>query len=182
MGYTHGRHLQGWKNASVQFQKELLACADGVNRTTQGIFVDANNRFMDYVQQNENLLPYYTANLHDSIVSVVSQSGRVVRAVYMPKEATRPQNAPDRKRIVGMEEAIRAVRKQAYPRTGVSSTLIVAVPYAEGANETSKRKGYLNWLQNSFESEMRTGMEVLKYVKAHPGARPVAAVNRRFAK
>lgn len=176
------RHLKGWKNASAQFQKELLASADGVNRAAQQVFIDANNRFMDYVQDNKELLPYYTANLHDSIVSVVSQSGRVLRAVYMPKEATRPQNAPDRKRIVGMEEAIRAVRRADYPRTGVASTLIVAVPYAEGANATSKRRGYLNWLQNAFESEMRTSVEVLKYVKSHPGAKPVAAANRRFTK
>ena len=181
MGYSHGRHLQGWKNASAQFQKELLASADGVNHATQQLFIDANNRFLDQVQGQKDLLPYYTGNLHDSIAAAVSQSGRILRVVYMPKEATRPQTGLDRKRIVGLDEAYKAIRRTKYPRTGVSSTLVVGVPYAEGVNEKSRRKGYLNWLESSFESEMRATLRVLPYLKI-PGAKRVAAPNRRFDK
>ena len=170
MGYTHGRHLQGWKNASASFQKELMACAKPVARYAQQIFVDSNEMFLDYVQAHKDRLPYYTGNLHDSIASVVSQRGRVVRAVYMPQEAKRPQNAPDRKRIVGMEEAIKAVRRQNYPQKAVASTLLVGVPYAEGANEKSKKgRGYLEWLEMTFLGSMEAGMQQLAHIKTSGG-------------
>lgn len=180
MAYSHGRHLQGWKNARRQFEIELLSCADGVNKAAQHVFTNAGNSFLDFVQANKDVLPYYTANLHDSIAVAVAQSGRVVRALYMPQEATRPQNAPDRKKIWGMDEAIRAVRKNSYPKTGVSGTLFVAVPYAEGVNEKPTHRGYLETLEGHFANQMQTSIQVLKYIKVHPGAKPAPAVMRRF--
>lgn len=164
----------GWRKAKAQFQKELLSSAAGVNRATQQIFVNANNQFLDYVQMNKSSLPYYTGNLHDSIVAVTSQSGRIIRAVYMPKEANRPQHAPYRKRIWGMQEAIQAMRKQTYPRTGVYSTLIVAVPYAEGADEHSRKPGYLEWLESTFAVDMEEAVNVLKYINVNPDTKEVA--------
>lgn len=182
MGYTHGRHTKGWKNASASFQKELMACAGPVARYAQEIFVDSNHRFMDFVQENKDRLPYYTGNLHDSIASVVSQNSRVVRAIYMPQEAKRPQNAPDRKRIVGMEEAVKAVRRQNYPQKAVASTLLVGVPYAEGANEKSKKgRGYLEWLEREFAGQMNLGIRELAFVKTHPGAKHIHYTPKRFA-
>lgn len=192
MGYTHGRHLKGFKRSTASFQKQLLASAADVSRAVQQVFIGGVNNFLDYVQNNKDLLPYDTGNLHDSIVGVISQSGRVVRAMYMPREAVRPQHmssgrndslsqhAPDRKRIIGMEEAIKAVRRQDYPRNGVASTLIVAVPYAQGVNVTSHHPGYLEWLSESFMSEMRASLDILNYIRVNPGAKPVISSNRRF--
>lgn len=170
---------KGWKNARVQFQKELLSSGRGVNRFGQQVMINASNSFLDYVQMNKELLPYYTGNLHDSIATVVSQSGRVLRASYMPQEAVKPQNAPGRKRIIGAQEAFKMVRKQNYPRTGIVGALVVGVPYAEGANEKSSHPGYVNWLQEAFSHDMEVAVKVLeKYPKGVAGPMPT----RRFEK
>lgn len=168
-----------WRKARLQFQKELYSNASGVNKSAQQIFVNATSSFLDYVQMNKELLPYDTANLHDSIATSVSLSGRIVRANYMPTEATRPQHAPGRKRIVGALEAERAVRQFHPNRTGVFATLFVAVPYADGANIKSHHPGFYEWLTSAFEQDMTASMNVLE---RYPNAKPVPALKRRFEK
>ena len=169
----------GWTKARKQFEQELMSSAQGVTKNTQQILVNATSSFLDYVQANKELLPYYTANLHDSIATSVSISGRIIRANYMPKEATRPQTAPGRKRIIGEQEAERAVRNFRPNRTGVYATLFVSVPYAEGANEKSHHPGYYEWLQSAFESGMSSA---LKLLEMYPNAKAVSSTNRRFEK
>lgn len=166
-----------WKKASLQFQKELFSASKGVTRNAEQILVNATSSFLDYVQMNKEQLPYYTANLHDSIATSVSSSGRIIRANYMPTEATRPQTAPGRKRIIGEQEAENAVRRFRPNRTGVYATLFVAVPYAEGANIKSHHTGYYEWLKSAFESDMAVSLRLLA---AYPKAKAVPQLKRRF--
>lgn len=170
----------GWKNARRRFEMELRSCAPGVNRYAREVLLNAGESFLDSVQDNKEGVPYRTGNLHDSIAVAIAKNGRVLRAIYMPKEATRPQRAPGRKRIWGMEEAIKAVRKNSYPKTGMSGTLFVSVPYAEGVNGMSAHSGYLENLERLFTEHMQVGLQVLKYIKVHPGSKPVPAARRRF--
>lgn len=166
-----------WTKASKQFQKELFSASDKVNRNAQQILVNATSSFLDYVQMNKELLPYYTGNLHDSIATSVSASGRIIRANYMPREATKPQTAPGRKRIIGEQEAVRAIRRFRPNRTGVYATLFVAVPYAEGANIKSKHEGFYEWLQAEFESDMSASLKVLA---KYPKSKALPTAKRRF--
>lgn len=166
-----------WTNARKQFSKELMSSAAGVNRNAQQILINTNSAFLDYVQMNKEQLPYSTGNLHDSIATLVSQSGRIIRAQYMPAEATKPQTAPGRKRIVGEEEAVRAVRSFRPNKTGVYATLFVAVPYAEGADERSRHPGYYQWLEDSFTNGIEASLSVLS---KYPKAKAVTMSPRRF--
>lgn len=166
-----------WSKARKQFEVGLRNSAKGVTKNAQQIFVNATSSFLDYVQMNKSLLPYSSGNLHDSIATAVSVSGRVIRANYMPKEATRPQTAPGRKRIIGEQEAFNAIRRFRPARTGVAATLFVSVPYAEGANRKSKHPGYYDWLQNAFVSEMRVATKVLE---KYPDAKAPSLPKRRF--
>lgn len=174
------KSVKGWSNARRKFRTELLSCASGVGKAAQQVFASAGDSFLDFIQAN-NTLPYYTGNLHDSIAVVISRSGRVARALYMPKEATRAQHAPGRKEIWGMREAISAVRRTSYPR-GVCGTLLVSVPYAEGVNNLPKHKGYLDTLESAFAGQMRTALRILSYVKTTPGAKISTITARRFDK
>lgn len=179
MGKLSARELQqaGWKRASKSFSVELMKSAAGVNRNAQQILINATSQFLDYVQINKELLPIFTANLHDSIATSVSQSGRILRANYMPVEATRPQTAPGRKRIVGEEEAAKAVRSYRPMQTGVHATLFVAVPYAEGANKNSHHPGYYDWLEESFKGQIESAVKVLE---SYPNAKAPSYSPKRF--
>lgn len=167
----------GWVKASKQFSKELISSAAGVNRNAQQILINTASSFLDYVQMNKEQLPYSTGNLHDSIATLVSQSGRIIRAQYMPAEATKPQTAPGRKRIIGEEEAVRAVQSFRPNRTGIFATLFVAVPYAEGADERSRHPGYYQWLEDSFTNGMEAALRVLH---DYPKAKAPTLSPRRF--
>lgn len=167
----------GWYKASRNFAAELMASSKGVSRDAQQVLVSASQDFLDYVQGKKEDLPYYTGNLHDSIAAAVYSQGHVVRANYMPKEATRPQTAAGRKRIVGEEEAFRAVKSFKPSQRGIYATLFVAVPYAEGANLSGSMRrvfkgrefltynhhpGYLEWLEDSFTISMDSALRILR--------------------
>lgn len=171
-----------WNSSAKQFKKELLSSASGVNRNAQQIFINATGQFLDYVQMNKSNLPYYTGNLHDSIAAYVSRSGRILRAVYMPQEATEPQHVAKvsgggGKDIWGYREAINAVRRSRPLATGIGATLFVAVPYAEGANETSHHAGYYDWLEEAFVKDMEASAKVLSL---YPKGKAANYTPRRF--
>lgn len=141
-----------WRKGQAEFTKELLRAAKGVGQEAMRIIVNATDSFLDFVQDNKELLPYDTGNLHDSIATAVIKNGRIARANYMPREAVRAQRAPGRKRIWGYQEAFRIVRalgpkrdsssgRITYPAgpNGVVAKLFVAVPYAQGVNTYSPR-------------------------------------------
>lgn len=169
-----------WVKARLDFEKEILSSAKGINNNAQRLLVNATSRFLDAVQElstkngdnpNMGVIPYYTGNLHDSIATSVSMSGRIIRANYMPKQATKAQSAPGRKKIWGALEAERAVRSYTPRRTGLAATLFVAVPYAEGANQQSSHPHYFEWLQSAFENEMISAVNALPYVVGQKGAK-----------
>lgn len=154
-----------------------MAASKGVGKDAQQVLVRASEDFLGYIQDNKHNLPYYTGNLHDSIAAAVYSQGHVIRANYLPREATRPQTAAGRKRIVGEEEAFRAVKAFRSTQKGVFATLFVAVPYAEGANRdgnirrifkgreystTNHHPGYLEWLEDNFVANMDSALMILR--------------------
>lgn len=164
-----------WNSTAKQFQQELFSCAKGVNKATEQLMNSATQDFLQHIQDRKENLPYYTANLHDSIAAYVSKSGRILRAYYMPQEATRPQHVTKlsatassdsmSKDIWGYREAINAVRRSRPMAKGVGTTLFVSVPYAGAANENSSHPGYLEWLQENFEISINTALRLLQFYR-----------------
>ena len=152
-----------------------MSCASGVNKSAELLLSSATKDYLQYVQENKENLPYYTGNLHDSIAAYVSRSGRIIRAHYMPQEATKPQHVTKlsatvssdslSKNIWGYREAINAVRRSRPLAKGIGSTLFVAVPYAGAADETSSHPGYAEWLEETFGYEMDTAVKLLRFYK-----------------
>ena len=158
-----------WNTTARQFQEELRKSAKGFNRRAERLMVNATEGFLNSVDKNEESLPYYTGNLHDSIAAYVSKSGRVIRACYMPQHVTkltatkkRKDNGDTRyKEIWGYREAIKAVRNSKPLSKGIGSTLIVAVPYAGAADEDSSKPGYLDWLRETFNKTLESRLPEL---------------------
>lgn len=171
-----------WKNAERQFQRELMSNSDKVNRAAINILYEAQRAFVDSLPSEEtNYMPVITGNLHDSIVSVVSHKGRVLRASYTApiattaslitgKEIFAPTAGFGRKRIVGQTSARTAVRnlQGKYPG-GLTATMMITVPYAENPNafsETNKKGehvGYIDVLASKYYKSMERGFKLYDY-------------------
>ena len=162
-----------WNTTQMQFKEELLKSAKGFNRRAERLMTDATQSFLDFVDRNQDSIPVYTGNLHDSIAAYVSKSGRVIKACYMPQQAAVAQhvtkisapktdNGESRyKKIWGYREAIKAVRDSKPLSKGIGSTLIVAVPYAGAADEDSSKPGYLDWLRETFNNTLESRLPAL---------------------
>ena len=162
-----------WNTTQRQFQEELLKSAKGFNRWAERLMTDATQSFLEFVDRNQESIPVYTGNLHDSIAAYVSKSGRVIKACYMPQQAAVAQhvtkisapktdNGESRyKKIWGYREAIKAVRDSKPLSKGIGSTLIVAVPYAGAADEDSSKPGYLDWLRETFNNTLESRLPAL---------------------
>lgn len=166
-----------WNTTQKQFQEELLKSAKGFNRRAERLMTEATQSFLNLVDRSEELIPFYTGNLHDSIAAYISKSGRVIRACYMQQKATGPQhvtkisapktdNGESRyKKVWGYREAIKAVRNSKPLSKGIGSTLIVAVPYAGAADEESSKPGYLDRLREMFNSTLELRLPALGLTK-----------------
>lgn len=152
-----------------QFQRELIKNKDAVNKRVADIFIDTQRSFLDDVQSNkDDMLPYITGNLHDSVGSVISLNGRVIRAMYLPAEAMTTSaitgrdvyastSGMGRTQIRGAVEAARYVRTAAYPK-GLAATLFIAVPYAEKPNEKGTHPGYADDLEFRYKKAIGAGL------------------------
>ena len=163
---------KSWYKARSAFEKERMSNAKGANQAVSQVLVNATNNFVQKVHEMSSL-PYYTGNTRDSIASAVSRSGRVVRASYLTPSYQqtdprwRPQHMSGRKRIVGMQEAEKAVRGYNYPSKGVSAVLFVGVPYAQKVNNGELGKspgniGFIERLNSMFTDDMNFALAALK--------------------
>lgn len=161
----------GWKEFGREFRNELLQVYMPQTKKAASEFLNHRQKIaLEYIQANTTAkIPYYTGNLHDSIASVVGVNGRWIGAAYMPREAKyiapnphsgrnrtlyRSQKTSLRKRIYGMDEAIKAVRNvELYP-LGITAALVVGVPYSVYPHLKGKKKGYLTWLEETYVNFM----------------------------
>lgn len=164
-------HSDAWRRCREQFVVELKSNIKGVNKATEAILINATKSFVDDMQPGINsfgYIPIWSGNLYDSIGATVSKSGRIVRAVYTNPVAKSPQDHAERKRIWGRNEIVEMIRSTPSPARGVSSTLFVAVPYAQDVDTGAvgvkpENIGYLDSLRLAFEDKMTRAAEQLKW-------------------
>lgn len=175
-GYR-GLSFKGWNwdKTGRDFGTELLSenCIGRVRKAVTKVFIESQQSFINSLPSEEtSYMPFITGNLHDSIVSVISDRGRVIRALYPDPVAKEPSKltgneiyAPSRfagKRVIGAVTARNAVRSKQgkYPQ-GLGSTFMVTVPYAENPNQLSERNkkgthaGYLDVLASKYVNAMK---------------------------
>ena len=101
--------------------------------------------------------PWYTGQLHDSVVAVVSDNRRVVSMQYMPSRAQSPQKDDNGNPVNGSELALSSalsLSRVTHFLPGVSASIYVAVPYAEKVNEMPRHKDYLYELNADFAASV----------------------------
>ena len=159
-------HLTGWaKDWMSEAVKESLLEMDSnwPHSTTIGNTIRRTKKrnSMDFILVGEQAFggdrthPWYTGQLHDSVVGVVSDSRRVVAMHYMPSRATAPQTDDNGNQVNGSELALSRPYETSIMRTshflpGVSASVFVAVPYAEKVNQMPRHRDYLNDLNADF--------------------------------
>lgn len=159
-----------------------MSNSDKVNRAAINILYEAQKAFVGSLPSEEtSYMPVVTGNLHDSIVSVVSSGGRVLRASYTAPIATTasiltgknvfaPTSGFGRKRIIGQTMARNAVRnlQGKYP-DGLTAAMMITVPYFENPNafsETNKKGehvGYIDVLASKYYKNMERGFKLYDY-------------------
>lgn len=102
--------------------------------------------------------PWYSGQLHDSVAVRISQKNRITGVHYMPPspDTGKPQHTETIKNIIGVEWA-REIAEMHGPRfflPGVQVQLIVAVPYAEKVNESSRHAGFVDHLADELFSSV----------------------------
>lgn len=163
-----------WKTDGVAaFQRELMSPAvyGRIHKAVVDTFVSAQNSFLDSLPAHEApYMPFVTGNLHDSIAAVVSEKGRVLHASYTEPAAITTSEVTGKdifvrsnafptlvkgKRIIGSQEAAKAVRNMqgVYPEA-ISSTLLIAAPYAETPQEKGPHAGYMDILASKYSHSM----------------------------
>lgn len=171
-----------WNKTGRDFQIELMKQVDKVNKAGLKVLTNAQQTFIDGLPNHEEeAMPFITGNLHDSIASVISMNGRVVRAsqtapvatevsVLSGREVFAATKGVGRKRIVGSTYARNAVRTKKYPGP-LAATMIVAVPYAEipnkisDANRTGKHVGYLDTLAAKYYRAIENAFRATEALK-----------------
>ena len=165
-----------WRGAEKGFQRELeLTLKPAYEKEVARMFIEAQESFVrDLPAQETPTMPFITGNLHDSIGSVVSSHGKVIRASYAQpvarktssvsgKEVYAATSGMGRKRIIGSLEAFNYVRglQGKYP-TKLAITMFVAIIYAFNPQERGPHRGYLDKLRQFFafalETEFRRAM------------------------
>lgn len=109
--------------------------------------------------------PWYTGQLHDSVVGVVSDSRHIVSACYMPTRATRLQKDDDGNVVNGSAIAMSSVGSLSRVirfLPGVSASIFVTVPYAEKVNNMPRHLDF-EWELNA---DFAASVEDFFYTKA----------------
>ena len=159
-----------WKGAEKGFQRALeFDLKPAYEKEVAKMFITAQESFVrDLPAQETPTMPFITGNLHDSIGSVVSSHGRVIRASYAQavarktsslsgKEVYAATSGMGRTKIIGSLEAFNYVRglQGKYP-TKLAITMFVAVPYAFSPQEKGPHRGYLDKLRQFFAFALET--------------------------
>lgn len=101
--------------------------------------------------------PWYSGQLHDSVVGVVSDKRKVISMHYMPSSASFPQKDDSGNTVNGSECAFASI--SAISRTlrfvpGVAASVFVTVPYAEKVNQMTRHKDFEQDLAEDFAASV----------------------------
>lgn len=161
-------HLTGWARGWMSDSvKDALLEMDSMwpHSTTIGPHISRSRKrnstsFQLYSTQKfggDRTHPWYTGQLHDSVVGAVSDNRRIVAMHYMPSHASSLQKDENGNVVNGSECALAAA--SSISRTmrfvpGVAASLFVTVPYAEKVNEMARHLNYEEELAADFAASV----------------------------
>ena len=167
-----------WKKFSAAFSEALLSCGEELTAFGRRIMRESCEEWIErtdaewpHSTELENgarfggdaMHPWYTGQLHDSVVVRVSEGNRTIAIQYMPTSAEGgPQHATAQDaganydNIIGAEWAMQIARQAEHTywkgSRALQAQVFVGVPYARKVNELSRHAGYLDELNAQFAS------------------------------
>lgn len=157
-------HLTGWARMwmSESVRDAILQIDSQWPHTTtvgNSIMRTKKRNSMDWILVSahkfggDRVHPWYSGQLHDSVVGVVSDRRRIISAHYMPSHATAPQTDDNGNVVDGSALAMSSIG--AISRTlrfvpGVSASIFVTVPYAEKVNRMPRHLDFEWELSSDF--------------------------------
>lgn len=108
----------------------------------------------------DELHPWYSGQLHDSVAVRIMQGNRITSVHYMPPspDTGAPQHTETIKNIVGVDWAheIAEGAGARYLLPGVQVQLVIGVPYAEKVNKSVRHNGFADSLADDLFSAVNT--------------------------
>lgn len=161
-------HLTGWaRDWMSDSVKDALLEMDSSwpHSTTIGSHISRSRKrnstsFQLYPTQRfggDRTHPWYSGQLHDSVVGAVSDNHRIVAMHYMPSRAESPQTDDNGNPVNGSEYALNAassIKRLSHFLPGVSASLFVTVPYAEKVNQMQRHLNFEEELAADFAASV----------------------------
>lgn len=118
----------------------------------------------------DDMHPWYSGNLHDSMAVGVFNGTRLLSARYMTPGAIEPQTYKGQTVdgvTAGQEALQRAAHVFASGQAGATlrAVMVIGVPYADDVNEMPDHAGYVEYLQHEFSSTIAPAVDKLRKIK-----------------
>lgn len=110
----------------------------------------------------DELHPWYSGQLHDSVAVRIMQGNRITSVHYMPPspDTGAPQHTETIKNIVGVDWAHQVAESgPRYLLPGVQVQLIIGVPYTDKVNESGRHAGFADSLADDLFSAVNTWVD-----------------------
>lgn len=158
--------LDAGKMVSRRGETELLQAADEWLEKTDSEWPKSES--LAFSTGGDDMHPWYTGTLHDSISIRIAENMRTIGLRFMPRAAIANQTATaedagrDYDNIRGYIEArLVAGRAGGVRQQGLQSQLFIGAPYAQKVNEMPEHSGFIENLQKDFVGAMRQRMQSL---------------------
>lgn len=159
--------LEAGQMVTKEAEKELLNTSDNWLRKTDAEWPKSNN--LAYGGGGDDMHPWYTGTLHDSISIRIAEGMRTIGMRFMKREAIADQNATAAQagrsydRIVGSVEGRLVAGRAAGVRTNaLSAQMFIGAPYAQWLNTTGGRynnhQGFAFELMKDFQHDITQAM------------------------
>lgn len=170
-----------WKKFSAAFSEALLSCEEELTAFGRRVMRESCEEWIEQTDAEwphgtaiakgtvvtqmfggDAMHPWYTGQLHDSVVVRISEGNRTIAIEYMPSKAQGAQHATAADagaaydNIIGAEWAMQIARQAEHTywkgSKALQAQVLVGVPYARKVNESPRHAGYLNELNVQFAS------------------------------
>lgn len=174
-----------WNKFRIAFSSDLLKAGQKVTQEAEKELLDVSQKWLDKTDNEwpkdyhgfmnaggDDMHPWYTGTLHDSISVRIAEGMRTIGLRFMPRGATGPQTATaqeagrDYDNIVGyIQGRLVAGRATHVRQKALVAQMFIGAPYAQWLNMTGGRhgdhEGFALYLMRDFQYDITQALAKL---------------------
>ena len=173
-----------WNKFRIAFSSDLLKAGQKVTQEAEKELLDASQKWLDKTDEEwprgygfmgtggDDMHPWYTGTLHDSISIRIAEGMRTIGLRFMPRGATGPQTATaeqagrDYNNIVGyVQGRLVAGRATGVRQKALVAQMFIGAPYAQWLNTTGGRhenhESFALYLMRDFQHDITQALAKL---------------------